>query len=66
VLPSRANFLLVSHPRYRAGDLFEGLRERGVIVRYFDKPRIENHLRITIGSREAVDALLAALRELLQ
>lgn len=64
VLPSGANFVLATHPRHPAGDLFTGLREKGIIVRYFDKPRIEDYLRITIGAPEQIDALLAALEEL--
>jgi len=64
VLPSRSNFLLVSHPAHAAKTLFAGLRQRGIIVRYFDKPRIDDYLRITVGSEEAVDALVQALREL--
>jgi histidinol-phosphate aminotransferase len=65
VLPSRANFLFVTHPGHAAGDLFAALRTRGIIVRYFDKPRIDNYLRITVGSEVAIDALLRALGELL-
>jgi len=65
VLPSRANFLLATHPQHAARDLFAGLRNLGIIVRHFDKPRIDNYLRITIGSEEAIQALLRALRDLL-
>lgn len=64
VLPSGANFVLATHPEFRATELFARLRERGIIVRYFDKPRIEDFLRITIGSPQQVAALLAALEEL--
>jgi histidinol-phosphate aminotransferase len=64
VLPSRANFVLARHPGHRAADLFAGLRERGIIVRYFDKPRIEDFLRITVGTPEQIAALMAALEEL--
>ena len=65
VLPSAANFLFATHPGHAAADLFCALRERGIIVRYFDKPRIDNYLRISIGTDIQCDALLAALRELL-
>ncbi len=61
ILPSFANFIFASHPRFPARELFLKLREQGVVVRYFDKPRIENHLRISIGSDEDNAALLAAL-----
>ena len=65
IIPSAANFLLASHPDRPAARLFSQLRERGIVVRYFDKPRIDNHLRITIGTDEDCDALLAALAEIL-
>ena len=65
VLPSAANFILVSHPEKAARDLFAGLRSRGIIVRYFDRPRIDQHLRISIGTDEQCEELLLALAELL-
>ncbi len=64
IVPSAANFIFASHPERPAAGLFSALRERGIVVRYFDKPRIDNHLRITVGSDEDCDALLAALAEL--
>ena len=65
VLPSGANFILASHPQYSASELFSGLRAQGILVRYFDKPRIDNYLRITIGTNENNEALLTALRTLM-
>ncbi|HEY6132323.1 MAG TPA: histidinol-phosphate transaminase [Halioglobus sp.] len=65
VLPSGANFVLATHPQLPAGDLFARLRERGIVVRYFDRPRIDNHLRISIGTEEDNTALIGALRQLL-
>ena len=41
------------------------LKEKGIYVRYFAKPRIDNHLRITIGTDEEMDRLIAVLREYL-
>ena len=64
VLPSAANFIFARHPQRSAGELFAALRERGIIVRYFDKPRINEYLRISIGTDEQCDRLLAALGEL--
>ena len=64
VLPSAANFVFVTHPRHPARELFSCLREWGIIVRYFDKPRIDNYLRISIGTDAQCDALLGALRKL--
>jgi len=65
VLPSDANFLFVTHPQRSAPDLFAALRERHIFVRYFRLPRIDNYLRITVGTDEQMAALLVALREIL-
>ncbi len=65
VLPSAANFILARHPARAARELFADLRARGIIVRYFDRPRIDEHLRISIGTDEQCDELLAVLAELL-
>ncbi len=64
--PSQANFLFVTHPDVKAKDLFSALRQAGIIVRYFDKPGIDNYLRITIGTDEEMDALLAFLGDYLK
>jgi histidinol-phosphate aminotransferase len=65
VLPSAANFLFVEHTTQAASQLYAGLRERGILVRHFQQPRIDNFLRITIGSEEQCQQLLQELRELL-
>ena len=65
VLPSTANFLFVRHPQRDAGELMQQLRERGIIVRHFRQPRIDQFLRISIGTNEECAALVAALREIL-
>ncbi|GHD66253.1 histidinol-phosphate transaminase [Jeongeupia chitinilytica] len=62
VLPSAANFVFARHPQHDAGRLAAGLREHGVIVRHFKAPRIDQHLRISIGTDAECDALIAALR----
>lgn len=61
ILPSGANFIFASHPQFPARQIFARLREQGVVVRYFDKPRIDNYLRISIGAEEDNAALLTAL-----
>lgn len=66
VLPSAANFLFVRHGSHDAATLFKALRERAVIVRYFDKPRIDQFLRISVGTDTQMDQLLAALEEILR
>jgi len=62
--PSSANFLFVRHPAVRGEDLFKGLRERGILVRHFKKPRIGEYLRISVGTDEEMDALVKACAEL--
>ncbi len=64
VLPSQANFIFVTHPAHSASALQAHLRTEGVLVRRFDLPRIDNHLRISIGTDEEMDALLASLSKL--
>jgi histidinol-phosphate aminotransferase len=62
VIPSHANFLLAATPGARhAGWLYAALKSRGVLVRFFDKPGLDDKLRISIGTPEQNDALLAAL-----
>jgi histidinol-phosphate aminotransferase len=66
VLPSQANFIFASHPSVPGEKLFLGLRQRGVLVRYFKKPRIDNFLRITIGTDQEMDCLITAVQEILE
>lgn len=65
VLPSAANFVFARHPRRDAGELAAALRARAVIVRHFRAARIEQYLRISVGTDAECDALTAALREIL-
>ena len=66
VLDSRANFVFVSTERINGGVLYKKLKENGILVRHFDAPRIENWLRITIGTPDDMTALLRALDEILE
>jgi len=61
VLPSQANFLFVSHPQTPARVLFQKLREQGILVRFFDKPRIDHFLRVSIGTDGEMDLFLEAV-----
>jgi histidinol-phosphate aminotransferase len=61
VIPSKANFLFVTHTSMNAVDLSARLREYDIYVRHFNKPRIDNYLRISIGSDSEMDQLLKAL-----
>jgi len=63
VVPSSANFLFVTHPAHAAAGLFRKLRDKGVLVRYFNLPRIDNYLRVTIGTDEDMARFLAAAGE---
>jgi histidinol-phosphate aminotransferase len=65
VLPSQANFVFARHPAHDAAALSMVLRQRGIIVRLFRLPRIDQFLRITIGTDEACAELVTALAEIL-
>lgn len=62
---SKANFIFASHERVPAKELFEALKAEGIYVRYFNKPRISNYLRISIGTEEEMETLFAFLRNYL-
>ncbi|MDD6039541.1 MAG: histidinol-phosphate transaminase [bacterium] len=63
---SKSNFLFISHPKINAKKLLAALRERNIYVRYFDKPRIDNMLRVTIGTDEQMDCFLAFIKEYME
>ncbi|MEH6551408.1 MAG: histidinol-phosphate transaminase [Pseudomonadales bacterium] len=65
IVPSAANFLFVSHPAKSAAVLAAALREEGVIVRHFKQSRIDNYLRITIGTPEQNQRLLDTMTQIL-
>jgi len=65
VLPSSANFLFARHATWSGSELAQSLRDRDIIVRHFAKPRIADHLRITIGTESQNQALIAAFDEIL-
>ena len=66
VSDSAANFLFISHPDIPAKVLLDGLRERGILVRWWDKPRISNYLRITVGTDQEMEALCQALTQMIE
>ncbi len=66
VLPSAANFIFACHENRSAQELYSELKQAGVLVRYFNKPRIDNYLRITIGTEQEMQKLITTLSEILQ
>lgn len=64
VLPSVANFVFARHPRFDAAVLAKRLRERSIVVRHFEQPRISEYLRITVGTPSNCNALIEALSEI--
>ena len=62
---SQSNFIFAAHKSMPAKEIFASLKERNIFVRYFNKPGIDNYLRITIGTDEQMAALEAALKEIL-
>ena len=66
VLPSKANFIFARTDRMEGGALYRALKRDGVLVRHFDKERISDYLRISIGTREQMDILLETTRKILE
>ncbi|RYY80614.1 MAG: histidinol-phosphate transaminase [Moraxellaceae bacterium] len=66
VLPSKANFIFTQHPHHTAIDIAAKLRKTGIIVRHFNKPKIQNFLRITIGTSEQQARLIEQLRHMIK
>ena len=63
---SKSNFLFVQHEKVPAKELYQMLREHNIFVRYWEKPRIDNRLRITIGTDEEMKQLISCLKEYLK
>ena len=63
---SYANFLFVKRKGLSGETIYTKLKEKGVLVRYFNKPRINEYVRITIGSDEEINALISALKEIVK
>jgi len=63
---SRANFLFVKHPDIAGKTVYTALKERGILVRHFDRDPIRDYNRITVGTREEMDALINTLSEIVR
>lgn len=66
VLPSQANFLFLSMPGRKGKELLDGLRAKGILVRWWDDAPIRDWLRVSIGTEQDMEALCRALEELTQ
>lgn len=64
-LPSATNFVFTKHPGIEGKQLYLALKEKAILVRHFDAPRIKDYCRITIGTKQQCDALLCAIRTML-
>lgn len=60
---SGANFIFATHKRIPAREIFQALKQKNIYVRHWDKPRIDNYLRITVGTDREMDTLIAFLKE---
>jgi len=65
VLPSQTNFLFACHYQKSASQLYEDLKEDGVLIRHFNKPKIDNYIRITIGTDEQMKTFIKKLDKLI-
>lgn len=63
---SYANFIFIKHPHYDAQALFTQLREKGILVRYFNKPRINQYLRVTIGTQQQMEIFLKEVKDIIK
>jgi histidinol-phosphate aminotransferase len=63
---SKTNFLFAAHPERSGEEIYRALRGKGILVRHFTAPKIANYNRITIGTREDMEALVRAMREILE
>ena len=63
---SKSNFIFATHNKYGAKEIQTYLRSKNIFVRHFELPRIDNYLRITVGTQEEAQQLMNALKEFLR
>ena len=63
---SKTNFLFVRHPRIPGKELYQALKNRGVLVRHFDDPKLTDYNRITVGSRQQMETLITTIQTILE
>lgn len=66
VIDSTANFILAKHPKLVGKDLYLTLKQRGILIRHFDTPKLTDYNRITIGSKDQMEALVDAIKKILE
>ncbi|WP_445491197.1 histidinol-phosphate transaminase [Niallia sp. 03133] len=66
IVPSKANFIFITHPEIEAETLFHQLKSNGILVRFFNKPRISNYLRVTIGTDNEMQQFLSGVQSILE
>jgi histidinol-phosphate aminotransferase len=64
IIPSTANFIFIKHEKISGVKLFQALREKGILVRHFNKARIEQYLRVSIGTDEEMNAFVEMCKEI--
>jgi histidinol-phosphate aminotransferase len=65
-IPSDTNFLFTKSAAVSGKALYEGLRQRGILIRHFDTPRLRDYIRVTIGDEEQMKAFIEAMKEILE
>ena len=63
---SKTNFIFATHNQVKAVDIFESLKKENIYVRHFNAPRIDNYLRISIGTEEEMDRVLVSVKRILK
>lgn len=66
IIPSQANFLFISHSDYDAENIYKQLKNQGILVRFFNKPRINNFLRVSIGTTEEMEEFISAVEKIVK